>query len=113
LKQDILRTPAAQDFVRTLAEQIAWQAFKDSADLRHQALRLIAGQILERAVHFVLRPEEYEQLRAWRDELESAAQAPVEETRGGTGESSVILTRERYVPSEGVLITPPEDRDKT
>jgi hypothetical protein len=109
LKEDTLRTPAAEEFVRYLGGVDAWKIYKDSADLRWQVLLLLAGHILDRAEYFTLSPEEYEGLKTWRGELESAGKSKIEETRGGAGESSIILTTERYIPSEGVLIQPKKD----
>jgi len=109
LKQGAPRTPAAHAFVRYLEGQFTWQAYKDSADLRLQALKLIAGHIQDRLVYYDLRPEELERLRLWRSELESDKIAPVGESPGGAGESSVIFSRERYIPSQGVLIQPKKE----
>jgi hypothetical protein len=109
LKQGILRTPAAQNFLRYIAEQAPWQPFKDGADLRLQVLRLLAGHILQRAGYYALSPVELDRLRAWRSELEVSSPTEDLETRGGAGESSVILSPERYTPSEGILISPAEE----
>jgi hypothetical protein len=109
LKEDTLRTPAAEEFIRYLGGVDAWKVFKDSGDLRWQVLLLLAGNILDRAEYFTLSPKEYEGLKTWREELETAGKSTTEETRGGAGESSIILTTERYIPSEGVLIQPKRD----
>jgi len=112
LKQDAPRTPAAHAFARYLGEHFTWQAYKDNLDLRLQALKLIAGHILERTVYYALSPDELERLRDWREALEAGKAAQVDETpggaggAGGAGESSLIFSRERYVPSQGVLIQP-------
>jgi hypothetical protein len=106
LKQGILRTPAALEFIRTIATQAAWRRYKDGADLRQHALKLLADHILERALYYVLRPEELERLQAWRSELDASGVTDIEETRGGAGESGLILSPERYIPSGGVLIQP-------
>ena len=106
LKQDAPRTPAAHAFVRYLADQASWQPYKDSADLRLKTLKLLASHIQERMVYYTLSPDELERLRRWQEELESGKAAQVAETPGGAGESSVIFSRERYVPSQGVLIQP-------
>ena len=77
--------------------------------MRLQALKLIAGHIQDRLVYYDLRPEELERLRLWRSELESGKIAQVDEAPGGAGESSVIFSRERYIPSQGVLIQPKKE----
>ncbi len=112
LKWHTLRTPAAQAFVRYLEDQATWHAYKDSLDLRLKALKLIADHILENSVYYALRPDEQERLRQWREALEARKASPVDEApagaggAGGAGESSVIFSRERYTPSQGVLIQP-------
>lgn len=107
LKQNALRTPAAQAFVRFLEDQYPWRKFTDRADLRLQALKLLADHILEHTVYYALSHAELERLRHWRDELETWKTAQVDEAPGGAGESSMIFSRERYIPSQGVLIQPP------
>lgn len=113
LKQGAPRTPAAHAFVRYLEEQFTWQAYKDSADLRLQALKLLAGHIQDRLVYYALTPEELERLHLWRGELDAEKTAQVGEAPGGAGESSVIFSRERYIPSQGVLIQPKKEKPGT
>jgi hypothetical protein len=111
LKQGILRTSAGQNFERFISEQAAWQPFRDGAELRQLALKLLASHLLARAGIYGLSAAELARLQAWRAELEEAP-APMEQgARGVAGESGVVLSRERYVPSEGVLIQPRDDRD--
>jgi hypothetical protein len=104
LKEHLLQTPAAQDFVRFVAEQDRWRRFRDLADLRAQTLRLLATHILDRAQHYSLSQTEMVRLRTWRDELDSPSGQVDGGSRGGAGESGVLLSRERYVPSDGILI---------
>jgi hypothetical protein len=74
-------------------------------------------EILSRAVtevpvslgwRIVHSPVELSRLQGRRAELESSPGEAGEVSRGGAGESDVLLSRERYVPSDGVLI---QDRD--
>jgi hypothetical protein len=104
LKERILRTPAAQDFLRFVARQDTWRRFEGLADLRSQVLRLLARHILDYAQRYALSPAEMGRLQSWRAELESAAGDVAGAARGGAGESGVLLSRERYVPSDGVLL---------
>jgi hypothetical protein len=106
LKQGILRTPAAQEFIRTVEEHKIWFSYKDSSDLRHQTLLHLGAYLSQHAIHYALRPAEFERLESWRDELKKTSAEKAEESKGGTGESSVILSPERYIPSEGILIQP-------
>jgi len=103
LKQDVVRTMAAQDFVRYLGEQTEWRKYKDIADLRWQTFKLLADHILTQPGYFALRSNEYEKLATWRKKLDTPEKEPPA-LHGGIGESSVLLSPERYVPSEGVLI---------
>lgn len=52
---------------------------------------------------------ELERLRAWRSELEAEKSAVDEVTRGVAGCSSVILSGERFVPRDGVLLKPRDE----
>jgi hypothetical protein len=104
LNQDDPRTPAALAFTRYLSEYATWHTFQDRSGLRKQVLLLVADHILEHAVYYALTPGELERLRAWREELEKSEPERAEETRGGAGESSVIFSAERYLPSQGVLL---------
>jgi hypothetical protein len=106
LKQNAPRTPAAHAFERYLGEQFTWQPYLDSADLRLKALKLLASHIQDRAVYYALSPAELERLRFWRSELDAGKAALVDQAPGGAGESSVVFSRERYTPSQGVLIQP-------
>ncbi|HBY97184.1 MAG: hypothetical protein M5U01_42320 [Ardenticatenaceae bacterium] len=107
LKKGASRTPAAQAFAHEVERQTSWRLFEDAADLRRQVLARLAGHLLARAEYYVLRPAEFEALRAWRDALEKAEPRPPDETRGGAGDSAVILSPERFTPSDGVVITSP------
>jgi hypothetical protein len=108
LKQNVLRTAAAEEFVCHAGQFGAWQPFKDGAELRVYAFRLIAAHILDQANRFLLSPEEQARLQAWRADLAKAGARREQETRGGAGASAVVFSRERYVPSDGTLI---EDRE--
>ena len=61
------------------------------------------GHVIDRAIHYRLSPVELARLEEWRTEI-AAAPSLAEEGGRGAGESGVILSRERFVPSEGVLI---------
>lgn len=108
MKKDIMRTPAAQAFLREVERREVWRLFKDGSDLRYQILNSLAKHILENAVHYALRPVEDENLQTWHEKLKQSQPERVAETRGGAGESGVIISPERYVPSEGTLISKPK-----
>jgi hypothetical protein len=104
LKQEATRTPAGQQFVRLVRDAQDWVPFAGAADLRRKVLSLLAEHILDHAAYYVLKPDEIAYLMAWQKELASQPAAVDEETRGGAGESSILLSRERFEPSGGVLL---------
>ena len=106
LKQDIQRTSAALSFVRFVESKATWRPFKDGAALRQSVLEMLADHILERAMIYALTPVEIERLRAWRAELRETTAAVDDESTGGAGDSGLIFSQERFVPSQGVVIRP-------
>ena len=109
LKQETTRTPAGQQFVRLVREAQRWIPFADAADLRRKVLTLLADHILDHAARYVLTPDEIAQLMRWRDELVNQATAVDEDTRGGAGDSSILLSRERFEPSGGIILRRKEE----
>jgi hypothetical protein len=99
LKQNAARTPAGQVFVHDAS--VVWQSFTDAADLSRQVRRLVVEHLLQRAARYALTPTEVEQLEALRT-VEKPTDQPAESE--SAGRSAVILSRERYVPSEGVIV---------
>jgi hypothetical protein len=112
LKKGVLRTPAAQEFIRTVDEYTKWNTFKEPSDLRQKILVQLGDYLSQNAVRFALHPDELERLEDWRETLKKASPEIVEESKGGTGESSVILSPERYMPSEGVLVQRKPEKGK-
>lgn len=107
LKEDARRTPAAQEFIRLVSRVQTWERFRDSAELRRKVLIALADHLLTHGVGFALEPEELARLQAWRDELLKESEPVDESIRGGTGDSSVLLSRKRFMPSDGVLLEQP------
>ena len=109
LKQGVLQTPAAQSFQRYIEEQAAWRPFWEGAELRKLGLQLLADHILARAQHYALSALELARLQGWRSKLEGPGECVDEVTGGGAAASGIVLSPERYVPSEGVLLQAPEE----
>jgi hypothetical protein len=109
LKRGVLQTPAAQSSQRYVEEQVAWRPFRDGAELRLLGLKLLADHILARAQHYALSPLELARLQDWRSELDMPGKGVAEVIRGGAAASGIVLSPERYVPSEGVLLQAPEE----
>jgi hypothetical protein len=103
LKQNVVRTMAALDFIRYIEEQTTWRKFMNIGDLRLQAQKILADHILAQPDYYALRSNEREKLTVWRKGLATPDTEPLA-LHGGIGESSVLLSPERYIPSEGVLI---------
>lgn len=99
LKQGLARTLAGQAFVRETG--VDWQPFRDPAHLRRQVERLLADYLLRHAIRFALTPPEVERLT---DLLKTEAETEQPAGGEGTGHSAVLLSRERYLPSEGVIV---------
>jgi len=106
LKGDINRTMAAEDFIRHLAKRAAWHPFVSSTDLRRQVLKLHADHLLTQAFRYSLTTVEVDRLQTWLKGVDESPEAKAEEGRTVAGESSVILTSERYNPTGGVLLKP-------
>lgn len=101
LKQDVARTPAGHVFVSQA--EVAWHRFTDAADLGRQVQRVLAEHLLHHATHYALTLIEVEQLEALR--ATEAGKETEEPAAGeGAGSSAVILSRERFVPREGVVV---------
>jgi hypothetical protein len=103
LKRDVVRTMAALDFIRYIDEQTTWRKYKDLTDLRHQVLRYLAEHILAQSGYYALKSNELEKLNTWMKALDSP-EKQIPTLHGGIGESSVVLSPERYIPTEGILL---------
>jgi hypothetical protein len=112
LKQGVHHTPAALVFIRDLERYATWRSFDGAADLRQQVLALLTEHILNRATYYQIGPNELERLRAWQKQLEASEKQTVDRTRGGAGASSVILSTERFIPSEGKLVRQTKPKSK-
>jgi hypothetical protein len=107
LKSGIIRTQAAQAFERELARHAAWQAYTAIADIQRRFLLLVSRHILSRHQYYSLSAEEHEKLIEWRERLKASKQRKVDQTLGGAGNSSMIFSVERYMPTDGVLLHDP------
>jgi hypothetical protein len=112
LKQNVGHTPAATVFIHDLERDAAWRPYHDVTDLRRQVLKLLVGHILEQASRYQIAPREFDKLRRWQDQLASSDKRSVDQARGGAGASSVVLSAERFTPSEGKLIRPKPSTSK-
>jgi hypothetical protein len=102
LKQGTARTLAGQAFGRDTGAD--WQPFANTAHLRWLVERHMVEFLLHHAIQYALTPVEIEQLTIL---LKAGTEDSQPVSSGeGTGHSAIILSRERYSPSEGVIIEP-------
>lgn len=100
LKAGVPRTPAGQVFLHDAG--VTWRPFTDAADLSRQVQRVLAEHLVRNATRYALTSAEVEQLEALHAaDKEKEKEAPEGE---GAGRSAVILSRERFLPSEGVIV---------
>ncbi|MCS7062078.1 MAG: hypothetical protein RMN25_13065 [Anaerolineae bacterium] len=104
LKQEGLRTQAGDAFARELARHSEWRRFKTLHELRRQVAEVLVSHMAGSAERYALLPEEIERLRAWRRAVAAAKVVAAESDSGGAGASGVILSAERFTPSQGRLI---------
>jgi hypothetical protein len=99
LKQGVLRTPAAQVFIKDAG--VVWRPFFDTTDLSRQIQHTLTEHLLRHATQYLLTPDEIAGLETLPTSDTSTDQASQGEE---AGHSAVILSRERFEPSEGVVI---------
>lgn len=99
LKQGVVYTPAGEVFVRQT--RLQWRSFADATHLSQQVQRIIAEYLIRYAIQYALTPVEVQQLESLLTANTSREQAIEGE---GAGHSAVLLSRERYTPSEGVIV---------
>lgn len=107
LKHTQARTLAGQDFVRHAG--LVWRYFETGQGLRGQIQEILIEHLLRHAIRFGLRETEMRQLTSLleHEKAKQAKQVQSDERSSvnkEAGHSAVILSRERYEPSEGVLI---------
>jgi hypothetical protein len=99
LKRGILRTPAGHIFINDA--KVEWRPFSDAADLSRQIQRVLVEHLIRHAIHYALTPEEIAQLET----LPKSDTSPEQPVRGEeAGHSAVILSPERFEPSQGVIV---------
>jgi len=113
MKNNVRKTPAATDFVRTLSHHGRWLAYDSLGELRIQSLHRIGNLLLKNADYFDLRPAEMEKLSSFLKDNERIESNQVEVLDGGAGDDSVIISPERYIPKDGVLIRARPDDDRS
>jgi hypothetical protein len=105
-KSSVVQTQAAQAFAREVSKHGQWRAFEDAAGLRRLVLKLLADVLMSNAIEYEMLPDEIDRLNAWRKTLDEKQQRAESDARAGADADAIILTTERFVPSEGKLLRP-------
>ncbi len=109
LKVGVNRTLGATEFIRLLGKSDQWQPFSDRKSLRSIFLRTITSRLVEMTSNFHLSEVEVEKLLTWGAEINDLTGLSEAELGRGAGDSSVIMSLERFHPSEGVLLKETEE----
>lgn len=109
LNKNTPRTLAAQAFHRDISYQVNWHFYDGLSDLRLQTLQQISQYILMQEVHFTLETTDKEKLSDFIRELEDIEPEKIEGAQSVAGEDSIILSRERFTPRDGILIQGPSE----
>lgn len=104
LKMRVIRTPAADEFVRYARNFSHWRPFESGQELLQSALPMIIERILAKADTFILTPVEIDELGKRLRKLQDFGSGRDENVRGGAGQSGLILSLDRFKPSEGIPI---------
>jgi len=112
LKTGVNRTPAAVDYVRYLGKHNQWQPYSDFQQLRFIFLSILTSKLVNMASKFRLTKSEFEKLLIWQGEVEQQTKESLGDLRGGAGESSVILSVDRFYPSDGIRLEVTDDGEE-
>jgi hypothetical protein len=112
LKIGVNRTLAANAFIHFLENSGQWQPFSDRKSLRSIFLKTLTSRMVEMASRFRLTDAEVKKLLTWSAEINDQNGISEGEPGSGAGDSSVILSVERFHPSEGVLLEDTNDSEE-
>ena len=102
LKENTIRTQSAQAFERELSRFTNWLPYVSLADVKHKLLLHVSEYLLFKRDYFELTSEELDRLSVWRRSIRTENPKSIDQTIGGAGNSSIILSAERFMPSDGV-----------
>jgi hypothetical protein len=106
IKANIPRTIAGGDFLKRISGYPAQVSYASLAEFRIFVLTHICEHLIAYAEHFEIKSIEFENITSFIEELEDYEPKLLDNV---TGEDSIILTRERFMPKNGILIQPPDD----
>jgi len=106
IKENIPRTIAGRDFLKSILSYPKLLSYNSLAEFRKLVITQIGQHIIKHADHFVIKTLEFEEISKFIEDLEEIEPSLLDNV---TGEDSIILTRERFLPKDGVLIQTPDD----
>lgn len=106
IKENIPRTIAGRDFLKIISNYPKLLNYNSMADFRKQILTHLSLHLIRFADFFTIKSEEFERLSQFNEHLKEIEPNILDDV---TGEDSIILTRERFLPKDGVLIQTPDD----
>lgn len=106
IKNNIPRTISGGEFLKRLSKYPSQFSYSSLAELRRLVLTNIGQYIITWAEHFQIKSLEFEQITNFIEGLEDVEPNILDNV---TGDDSIILTRERFMPKNGVLIQLPDD----
>ena len=106
IKENIPRTIAGRDFLKSILSYPNLLSYNSLAEFRKLIITQIGQYIIKHADHFVIKTLEFEEISKFIEDIEEIEPGLLDNV---TGEDSIILTRERFLPKDGVLIQTPDD----
>jgi hypothetical protein len=110
IKANIPRTIAGGDFLKRISRYPSLNSYASLAEFRKLVLTNIAQHLIKYADLFDIKSLEFEKVSNFIDELEDVEPNLIDNV---TGEDSIILTRERFMPKNGVLLQSPGEEQST
>jgi hypothetical protein len=108
VKDGIARTIAGVDFLKHISSYPNLLHYTSMTDFRKVFLTSIGKNLLDRANYFELKSREIKETTKFIEDIEDVEPNLIDKV---TGEDSIILTRERFMPRNGVLLQPPDDQE--
>lgn len=106
IKEHTPRTIAGGDFLKRISSYPQLLHYSTLAEFRNIVLTNIGQHIIKHTDHFALKTLEFEEISKFIEGLEEIEPNILDNV---TEEDSIILTRERFLPTDGVLIHVPDD----
>lgn len=110
IKQGLQRTLAAADFLKTIYHYPKLHDYTLLSGFRTQVLNQIGNYIIKHADYFELKPAEFENVSNFVQDLEDLEPNILDHV---TGKDSILLTRERFIPKDGILIQSPGENQES